>query len=40
MDVVEVKTTIHINAILSSFDVLIIKKEVERCRFIVDLNLY
>ena len=50
MNVVEVKTTIHkylhleekklINANLASCDVLIIKKEVERCRFIVDLSLY
>ena len=40
MDVVEVKTTIHINANLSSCDVLIIKKEVDRCHFIVDLSLY
>lgn len=38
MNVVEVKTTIHINANLSSFDVRIIKKEVEHCHFIVDLN--
>ena len=48
MNVVEVKTTIHKylhleekitnNANLSSCDVLIIKKGVELCRFIVDLN--
>ena len=40
MNVVEVKTTIHINANLSSCDALIIRKGVEHCLFIVDLNLY